>query len=280
MILTLVSLLIVLACIAGIVHIIARRWNALLSIDLEALPAERDARTKKKIISERLKRQMYQMRGKALEMTDPLKGFFSKRFTKIQEKVQTLSEAVEQHRAQTESSEEILSNVSRVEKLLREADGALDQEKYDEAEKKYIDCISLDAKNLQPYQGLALLYTEKKDWPQAQEVLEYLCNQLRESASHTDISPAEKSTLEMKLAESLNQASSVYIFQEKKEEACTAIEEAVALQPQNPKFLDASLELYIILGKQKEARKVLARLREANPDNQKLDDFADRIKAL
>lgn len=280
MILTIVSLLIVVACIAGIVHIISRRWNALLSIDLEALPAERDARTKKKIIAERLKRQMYHAKNKATEISEPLKLFFRKRFSKIQEKVHTLSEAVEHHRSKTESSDEKMPDGTRVEKLLREADTAMDQEKFDEAERKYIDIIALDAKNLQPYQGLALLYTKKKDWPQAQEVLEYLCNQLRELASHTDSNPSEKSSLEMRLAESLNQLSGVTLSQEKNDEACSALEEAVALQPQNPKFLDALLELYIILGKQKEARKVLARLKEANPENQKLDEFAERIKAL
>ena len=281
MILTIVSLLIIILCLAGIIKIIARRWHALISIDLESLPSERDARTKKKILSERLKRHFYQFKTRAVEKGRPALSRITDSYVDFSHRVLSAVESAVQkkHILQDEAAGVPVSESTSLSRLLRDGDAFLDREEYTEAEKRYIDAIALDAKNLQAYTGLAVIYKAQKEWAGAQEVLEYLRDHLREYAT-TEEDSAEQSTYLMRLAESLAQLSEVYLIQDNKDEAQGAIEEALELQPINPKFLDAGLELYIIVEKPKEARLLLKRLKEANPENQKIEEFAGRIKAL
>lgn len=281
MIFTIISLLIVLLCLAGIIKIIARRWHALTSIDLESLPAERDARTKKKILSDRLKRHFYQLKTRAVEKGRPLVSRVADSYVDFSHRVLGAVEAAVQrkHIKQDEDAGVPVSESTALSRLLRDADAFLDREEYAEAEKRYIDAIALDPKNLQAYTGLAVIYKAQKEWTGAQEVLEYLRDHLREYAT-TEEDSAEQSVYLMRLAESLSQLSEVYLILEKQDEAQSSIEEALELQPLNPKFLDAGLELYIILEKPKEARLLLKRLKDANPENQKIEGFEERIKSI
>lgn len=281
MIFTIISLLIVVLCLAVIIKIIARRWHALIAIDLESLPAERDARTKKKILSDRLKRHFYQLKTKTAEKTRPFFSRVADSCVDLSHRVQGAVEATvhRKHLERDEAAGVPIEESTALSRLLRDGDAFLEREEYGEAEKRFIDAVSLDPKNLQAYAGLATIYKAQKEWAGAQEVLEYLRDHLRDYATAEQDS-AEQSAYLMRLAESLNQLSEVYLIQDKRSEARTAIDEALELQPANPKFLDAGLELYIILGKPKEARQILWRLKEANPENQKIEGFEERIKAL
>lgn len=281
MILTIVSLLIIVVCLVGIIKIIARRWHALISIDLESLPAERDARTKKKILSERLKRHFYQLKTRAVEKGRPAFSRVADSYVDFSHRVLSAVETAVQkkHIQKDEAAGVPVSESTALSRLLRDADAFLDREEYAEAEKRYIDAIALDPKNLQSYTGLAVIYKAQKEWAGAQEVLEYLRDHLREYAT-TEEDSAEQSSYLMRLAESLSQLSEVYLILDKKDEAQSSIEEALELQPLNPKFLDAGLELYIILEKPKEARLLLKRLKDANPENQKIEGFEERIKSI
>ncbi|MBI4599549.1 tetratricopeptide repeat protein [Candidatus Uhrbacteria bacterium] len=278
---TIISLFIALVCVAGIIMIIARRWHALTSIDLEHIPAERDARTKKKILTDRLKRNFYQLKTKVVEKGSPL---FSRLADGIVDASHRLQGAIEaaahrKHIQKDEAAGVAPTESTILSRLVRDADAYLERGEYADAEKRYIDAIALDPKNLETYAGLAILYKAQKEWASAQEVLEYLRDHLRDYADVGEDASAQ-SAYTMRLAESLMQLCEVYALQEKMEEAQASTEEALSLQPSNPKFLDAGLELYIILGKQKEARQLLKRLKAANPENQKIEGFEDRIKAL
>ncbi len=281
MIWTIVSLLLVLLCLAGIIKIIARRWHALISIDIENLPAERDARTKKKILSDRLKRNFYQLRTKAAEKSGPLLARLADSCVDFSRRIHGAIEAKvhTKHIRQDEAAGVPVSESTALSRLLRDADAFLEKEDYGQAEKRYIDAIALDPKNLEAYTGLATLYKAQKEWVQAQEVLEYLRDHLRDYAT-AEHDSSQQSVYLMRLAESLSQLSDVYRILDKRDEACASIEEALELLPANPKFLDAGLELYIILGMLKEARHLLKRLKDTNPDNQKIEEFEARIQAL
>ena len=55
---------------------------------------------------------------------------------------------------------------------------------------------------------------------------------------------------------------------------------AVQLEPGNPKYLDQLLEMSIIAGDSELARETYDRLRLANPDNQKLAEFKQRVEEI
>lgn len=282
MIIVIISIAITILCLAAIIVIIGKRWNALGAIDLESLPAERDARTKKKIVSERMRRQYYQMKAKISTKTEPLTSLAAERTERLRAAISNFFDTLykKKESACGEDIEPSERGQARIERDIASADKFFDEERYEEAEKQYIEIIAKDAKNLEAYEGLAQLYVRKKEWTSSQEVLEFLCTQLRECAKRESDDPAKRSNCEMRLAESLKELSEVYVFLEKHAEAERCIQEALELQPQNPKFLDAAIEMYMIGGKKREARAALSRLRDANPDNQKLAEFEERIDKI
>ena len=67
---------------------------------------------------------------------------------------------------------------------------------------------------------------------------------------------------------------------EKGTAALKEIQAAVALAPRNPKYLDFAADLAIVERSRPLAARFIAQLREANPENQKLAEFEERIAAL
>lgn len=281
MILTLVSILVTIACLAIILSIIVRHWHVLSSIDVDALPQTRDAKTKKRIMSDRLRRQFHGVTATMKTRAEPLSELVRERTAGLRnafwDALETLSK---KRKRDVLDKEEEATPSSRVERTLAAAETLFEDEKFEEAEKRYIDIIAQDAKNLDAYEGLSWVYVRQKEWSSAQEVLEFLTAHLHELCRKENIDPSVQSTCEMRLAKSLMELSNVYRMRENKEAAERSIIEAVELQPQNPKFLDAMLEMYIILAKKREARAALSRLRDANPENQKLEEFEARIENL
>ncbi|MEY4744907.1 MAG: hypothetical protein RL272_852, partial [Candidatus Parcubacteria bacterium] len=63
-------------------------------------------------------------------------------------------------------------------------------------------------------------------------------------------------------------------------DARSAFERAVAFEPANPRHLDLLLDACILEGDKSRASEVFARLKSANPENNKLDSLAERIAAM
>ena len=59
-----------------------------------------------------------------------------------------------------------------------------------------------------------------------------------------------------------------------------AIEQAIELEPQNPKYLDMLTELSIMTGEKDKALDAYEKLRMTNPENNKLSAFKDRISNI
>ncbi|MEK7532689.1 MAG: tetratricopeptide repeat protein, partial [Patescibacteria group bacterium] len=64
------------------------------------------------------------------------------------------------------------------------------------------------------------------------------------------------------------------------EKAMKEYKKAVELEENNPRYLDGLLNSVIELGKVKEAKELLRVLKEANPENQKLEEFEERIRGI
>lgn len=281
MIITILSLIITIACLAVIVSIVGKRWNALSAIDTESLPAERDARTKQKILSERLTRHMRRVKAQLGSKAQPLFALVREHTARLKESLFEALDTLHRQRHKPLSMETERAPVSvRIDRDLEEAARLRDNERFEESEKHYIDIIAKDAKNTEAYEGLSQIYIRQKEWASAQEVLEFLCSHMKEHIKKEADDAAKKATLEMRLAESLKQLATTTMQQGKNHEAEQYMQEALELQPQNPKFLDGALEMYMMVGKKREARAAFSRLRDANPDNQKLEELEERIDNL
>ncbi len=284
MISVIISILLLLGCLVIIGIIVGRKMTILTSIDTSILPEERARTVKNKIIADRIERKLHTARKMASVVTLPLSTFrknLGHKMGAIQKGVLELRE--KQRRAavigganatnsEPERKQEVASS------LLEQAQELVNADRFVDAEKRYIDIISLDSNNLEAYEGLAELYMTQKEWAEASEVLEYLCKKEREGIQ---ITPAEElGQLPARFAKHLYELSEVHQMLDNHERALEEILEAVSLDKNNPKLLDALVEMYIFQKQRLRAERALEQLRRANPDNNKLDDLSERIAEL
>ena len=64
------------------------------------------------------------------------------------------------------------------------------------------------------------------------------------------------------------------------EDAKQNIQEALDLEPNNPRYLDLILDLSIIKKDKESALYYLEKLAEVNPENNKLNELSERIEAI
>ncbi len=284
MIAEIISLVISIVCLAVIGVIVKNKIHILASIDTRMIPRERDAAVKKRIITERLRRNIRFFQDVSVFIGKPVASFFKK----IQEQIRVfyhgLVELRERHRkiplSRAEKNEKDENQLSPLEVLLNEAQMLLEKEEYAYAEKKCISVIEQDKKNREAYHILAKIYIQQREWEHAQEVLE--CNKkifkgaIREYESRGE----DDNELQTEYANLLINLAGIYKKLEKNDRALTVIKEAVELQGSNPKFLHELVDIYIISGQRLKAEKALEMLRKANPQNQKIEEMEEQIKEL
>lgn len=284
MIAEILSLILAIACLAGIGMIVKNKMRIIASIDTAEIPAERDAAVKKRIMAERMKRNIRLMQDIFMFVGTPLAKLMQDISERVQAFYHGLLELRERHKkiplSKGEQSNIPREEVSPLEMALRDARAFLEKEEYELAEKKCIEVIGQDKKNKEAYQILAEIYTQQREWEHAQEVLE--CSKKILKADIRACEHAEKDVceLEVEYANLLIDLASIYKKLEKNDRALTVIKEAVELQASNPKFLHELVDVYIITGQRLKAEKALESLRKANPENQKLSELQERIKEL
>lgn len=142
------------------------------------------------------------------------------------------------------------------------ADAAIGQEEIEEAEEHYLACLKLDPKHRDAYLGLAALYRKRKEDGLAEETLRFL----------RKLCPEDHEVALM--------LAGVLRDREKGSAALKEIQAAIALAPRNPKYLDFAADLAIVERNRRLATRFLEQLREANPENQKLQELEERIAAI
>lgn len=146
--------------------------------------------------------------------------------------------------------------------FVEEGKRLMDEEMWDRAEKKFIEVISNDPKHVDAYEYLGRLYQYKKDFKLAKQTFQFL----------NKLSPENASVIASlgEVEEKLNNPEKAHKY----------FAQAVELSPKNPKYLDFFIESAIDLGHRDEAWEGLEKLRGANPENQKIDEFAAQIKDM
>jgi tetratricopeptide (TPR) repeat protein len=174
--------------------------------------------------------------------------------------------------------------VAEAERLLKEDKGV-------EAEKKFIEALSLDRNCRSAYRGLGDFYMEAKNYVQAKETYAYLArlgvreccgpgsdgrrgrNVGRRGHGAPAAGQSQIAKDHVNLAAACRALGDVACFRR-------AMEIAVAHEPANPRHLDLLLEACIMDGDREIAAKVLGVLKEVNPDNQKLPQMEEKVRAM
>ena len=251
-----IPLAIIFICLIIILVMVIRKFPGLALIQMSTIAKEREAAIKRKIIYERLKRKMISDWRFFLNLIRPVGRFLRLEFRKLYKKILEL----EKH--YSEKGAEILG-IGGLEKkiklLFNDAEEFFKKGEYIEAEKRYIEIISLDKKNLKAYEDLGNLYLKTKQYAEAEETFNFVLK-------HNPNDPSV-----------LVSFGELALAKDKPDEALDYFQKAVNERPNNPKYLDFLIESSIMVGNKDLARRILNRLADVNPENRKIDDFAKRI---
>ena len=284
---------IIVICIVIIVIIITKKFPVLASINISVLQKYKQDKIKKGLIEDRLKRKF-----KAFSLRALFKGGSEKPKSPVFENFFKYLKTLEQRyrdKIRTHEPEEKETAEKKKMILLSEAKVLFEEEKFKEAEDKYIETISLDNKYIEAYEGLAETYFKIKDFEHAKEIYGYLIKMNAQDSSEKEdqeggvskegMNGKEKdypqsTSLSNQVARHQVDLGEVFMATEEHEKALGCFQEAVKLEPNNPRNIDALIEVAIKLEDEKLANEYYNKLKEVNPENEKLKDIAKTIRDL
>ncbi len=253
-----IPLILILLSVGVIVLIIARKFPVLANIDVENIPEEKEKRFKEKIISNRLKRSVTMWSSKFIRLLRPIwqamSDFLKWAFRKLHELKENY---------QNEPILKGSGTARRIDDLFGEMEELIKINDYEGGEKKLIEIINLDNKNIEAFKRLGLLYLERKSFNEAKETFKHVLKltEGKEGEIYFDLSLAYK-----EMGDPVN--------------ALADINSALELEPNNPRYLDTLLDISIINKDKVSALKAYKKLKEADPENQKLADLKKQIDEL
>ena len=122
--------------------------------------------------------------------------------------------------------------------------------------------MSLDPRNIEASEGLARLFFKRKEFNHARELYEYIIKLGGQRAEHF-----------IELAEA-------WLAQDQLKQALEVLKKALRIHPRSPKLVDKLVNIAILLKDSGLAKDFLSRLREINPENNKIGEYRKVIRAL
>ncbi|MCX6797992.1 MAG: hypothetical protein NTX66_02125 [Candidatus Falkowbacteria bacterium] len=259
---TLISIILIIICLLVILTIVIKKFPALAILDVNNIPGQKETRFKENIMKARLERDLARW-GNIFMKIKNLVGRRLGFFKSLHIKLKTLADHYKKSKKLSLSERQ-----ERVRILLTEADEDTKNENLNSAETKLIEIIRLDNQNLKAFRDLGDVYYLAKKYHEAKQTLEYalkLAANLKEDKAKPEIN--------FVLAE-INQDLGDL------EASLNYIREALEFEANNPRYLDLLLELSIIKKDKNSAVATLAKLEEVNPENNKLEEWQNRINSL
>ncbi len=286
-----IPLLLILVSLSVIIVIVARKFSVLASLDVVNIPAEKEAKFKERIISNRLKRNIIKWLSKFSRFIRPIAwgvgNFFKFSLHKLYQlkKNYLIKEAVQGVGAE-----------QTTEQLFLQAEEFRKRDDLAAAENKYIEIIGLDSKNFKAFKELGRVYFEKKQFEEAKQTFEHVLklkqddedvygNLAQIAAERGDFNEARDEylksiNLNKQNAQTHYNLACVYKAVGKWPEAIRSLRKALKIEPANPRYLDTMLEISIIMKDKALALDAYQKLFKTNPDNNKIVEFKKQIDAL
>jgi len=259
-----IPFIIILVCLAVILSIVIKKLPLLAAFDINSIPEEKESQTRKKIMEERLERKAKVFYGKIKPFVKLVANFLQRKYKSLQEGIVKLEEKYKS-KAQKEilvTKEEFQNSEKKMENLLAEGGDLAKKENFEEAEKKYLDILNLDPKNIAAYRGLGEIYFSQRQYEEAIQTFMHILK-----ISKDDV-PA------------FFQLAEIYYKLENFDKALVYSNKALSNSPKNPKYLDLLLNICIVTKNKDLAITTLAKFKEVNPENAKIAEFENKIKEL
>ncbi|MEI6835960.1 MAG: hypothetical protein WCK59_03945 [Candidatus Falkowbacteria bacterium] len=262
------SIILVLVCLIIIATIIFKKFPALAILDVENIPGQKEAKFKEQIIKKRLERDFAKWGQVFVRVWHFLNSMSSGPLHAAYNKLKALKDFYRKSKKLTLSQRR-----EHIRNLFRLSEDSLKNNDLDEAEKNLIEIISLEQKNLPAFMSLADVYSKGKKWAEARQTLGYALKLAR--ASQDEYFAGDITLQEIHyLLSWVNDNLTDY------REALDHIREALEFEPNQPRYLDLALDLATKQKDKKFATEILDRLREVNPENAKLNEWAEIVAGI
>jgi len=240
--------------------ILFRKFSILATMDVDSVPQEKVEKKKEDIIEMRLRRKLEWLKNNLNRIIKPIFGFLNNIFKLTYQKVLELEKSY-QEKSQAVSDDQNF-NQQKTRALLSEGEELYNSEDYGQSEKKFIQVISLDYRNVEAYDGLGKVYLAQKDYEHAIEAFQHALKlEDKSSGVHCDICQVYKELGDF-------------------DKAVLYIQKAIELDPNNPKYLDALIEISILKKNRFLAKEAYRKLKKVNPENQKLSELEKKIENI
>ena len=289
----------IIVSIAAIIFLVVKKYPQLVLLDVDSIPGKKDKKKKAEFLKKRAKKKAEDIREMRWEKLQPVYDKFKELQEKFRKYVAQIKNEIQKQNQQKKQTtvDQIKDEKSKdevVTSLIKDGDHAVQEEELEEAEKKYLEAIRIDPKNEKAYRKLADVYYKKEEYGEAKETYQFL-SQLNPEDDFVLVKLAELAEREDNIEEAasyyqkavlINDSIStrfvkLYELLRSIEEygaALEAMQQAVELEPKNPRYLDNLVEIAIINADVELAEDAYQRLRVANPDNEKLSVLKDKIE--
>lgn len=271
-----------------------RHWREIRLIDPDSIQEERERRKRDELILHRLERIKADKLGPLSLASKRLtvwgKVLFHAAYIRLIRLEKFYSQAKAPFAFIAPSAKE------KLKLILDEARSLARDQKFAEAEKRYLEILALDARHWDAYKGLGLIYIKQKLWQQAKETFEFLSKSkkaddtvyasLADIAENTgDLAKAEELRLKAvefrpRLANRQAEMASFYLDRDEPQKAWPFAKQASELDQKSARYLEISLDTAILLGDRLEAQKRYDKLRLLSDDRPKLQAYREKIDAL
>jgi len=282
-------IIVVAAIGAYLAYLVFRRFPDLKNLDIDSISDAKQGETKIKILEAKFQRSNKNLKNKVGTFLSPKIRSVSSTFSKLKEKVV----ALEAHYKLKEEIKQKPQKPKTVDEIIEEGRVLMNKEEFSAAEKKLIEAVSADKKNIKAYESLGELYFDNKCHDQAEEIYKYLIKLYTISIGGKKgghLKNGKLQEMETELLNSINvdpkvavyycDLAKVYEATDKHEKALDSFLKASTIEPNNPKYLDKIIELSVKLGDRNLARKTLYHLKKINPENGKLADLELTIENI
>lgn len=268
-----------------------RHFPQISAIETKHIPEEKQQQVKVIMAEQRLYRKLKRWFESLAKIFQPLFSLLKTLFSSWQEKLKELEKKYKIEaltiKAVTDKGKESLQNKINI--LLKQAWELADSENYDKAESIFIQIIELEPKSIEAFEGLGKIYYEEKKFDEAREVYNYILKILRDQtveavqigkfAPEAGREDKQKTTNSLK-ANIYFQLAEVYLAAGNLDKSQIEYERALDLEKNNPKYLDALIDICIMKKDKIKAQDLLIKLKSVNPDNKKLSELEEKISAI
>ncbi|MBI2415603.1 MAG: tetratricopeptide repeat protein [Candidatus Kerfeldbacteria bacterium] len=244
----------------GVVY--GRKLSLAASLDLEAMREYRERMRKAALIEDRLARKLLTAKKNISTWITPLGRWLIQFAQNFFRWLKSLEEQYRRTARRPVAPSDAVTQQQSLSSVLQQAAVFVTEENYVEAEKKYIAAIAFDHSSIAAYRGLATLYITMKNYQHAVETLRFL----------EQLDPTDEAVWQ--------DLGMLYQVQQQLEDALEAYEQALILGPNNPKNLDACIELAIANKLKYKAQNYYDKLKAVNPENKKLLQYQEQIAQL